>query len=139
MKRNTEYEINQVDGKIIITKKFASAASVWNSAAYKIMKKLRADNPSFTVELRSIKKKVGKKVYGKLTYETMKEYIVTVEGGDSIVLAEFEQVKKLSMIQAGPYAYVKKWFLSRYKDAFTGNDATITIEAIQSNVLPMSR
>ena len=63
MKRNTEYEINQIEGTIIITKNFASAASVLNSSEYNIMKQLRADNPSFTVELRTIQKKANKKAH----------------------------------------------------------------------------
>jgi len=139
MKRNTEYEINQIEGTIIITKKFAAAASVLNSSEYNIMKQLRADNPSFTVELRTIQKKMNKKTYGKLTYGMMEEYILTVEGKGSKALAEFEQVKKLSQIQAGPYAYVKKWFLTKYKDAFTNEDADTNGETSHSNVISMSR
>ena len=139
MKRNTEYEINQIEGTIIITKNFASAASVLNSSEYNIMKQLRADNPSFTVELRTIQKKANKKTYGKLTYDTMEEYILTVEGKGSKELAEFEQVKKLSKIQAGPYAYVKKWFLTKYKDVFTDENADTNEETSHSNVVSMSR
>lgn len=139
MKRNTEYEINQIENKIIITKKFASDASVLNSTEYSILKQLRFDNPTFTVELREIKKKVGKKAYGKLTYDTMMDYIITVEGVSSLAFAEFEAVKKLSQIQAGPYAYVKKWFLTKYKDAFTNEAATMAEETNTSNVIAMNR
>ena len=38
---------------------------------------------------------------------------------DSVVLAEFERVKALSKVQAGQYAFVKIWFLNRYKDELT--------------------
>ena len=57
-------------------------------------------------------------LYRNLTYDHMEDYIITREGKDSATYKEFLNVKKLSQIQAGPYAYVKSWFLKKYKDEF---------------------
>ena len=43
---------------------------------------------------------------------------VKEEENAAAVLAEFERVKALSKVQAGQYAFVKTWFLNRYKDEF---------------------
>ena len=40
------------------------------------------------------------------------------------LLAEFERVQRLSKVQNGSYAYVKTWFLNRYKDVFQQEDET---------------
>lgn len=42
--------------------------------------------------------------------------IVDWEGKDSDAAKEYEKVVAISSFQAGPYAYVKKWFLDRYTD-----------------------
>ena len=52
----------------------------------------------------------------------MEEYIITLEGEESENLKEFNNVLKLSKVQAGPYAYVKTWFLKRYADVFKSED-----------------
>ena len=118
MTKNTQYEIDFINSKIILTKKFAKAASILNTPEYTALIQIRRENPDFTIELREIKKKEGKKSYRNLTYERMEEYIIAREGKDSDALKEFEKVKMLSQVQAGPYAYVKTWFLKKYEDAF---------------------
>ena len=57
---------------------------------------------------------VGHWPYRNLTYKNMEEYIITLEGEESENLKEFNNVLKLSKVQAGPYAYVKTWFLDNY-------------------------
>ena len=54
----------------------------------------------------------------------MEEYIIAREGKDSDALKEFEKVKILSQVQTGPYAYVKSWFLKKYKDEFQQEEET---------------
>ena len=103
---------------IILTKKFAKAASILNTPEYTALIQIRRENPDFTIELREIKKKEGKKSYRNLTYEHMEAYIITRDGKGSDAHKEFEQVKKLSQIQAGSYGYVKKWFLNKYEAEF---------------------
>ena len=124
MTKNTQYEIDFINAKIILTKKFAKAASILNTPEYTTLMQMRRENPDFTIELREIKKKEGKKSYRNLTYEHMEDYIITREGKDSEAHKEFDKVKKLSQVQSGPYAYVKSWFLKKYKDEFAKEEET---------------
>ena len=118
MTKNSRYEINHFQAKVILTKQFAKAASTLNTPEYMTLLELRRNHPDYTFELREIRKKEGKKSYRNLTYERMEEYIIAREGKDSDALKEFEKVKILSQVQTGPYAYVKSWFLKKYEDAF---------------------
>ncbi len=113
------YEVDFINGKIILTKKFYKAASILNSPEYKTMLQLRTENPGFEIVLKEIKKKEGKKSYRNLTYANMREYIITREGAKSETVAEFDRIHALSKVQAGPYAYVKTWFLSKYGETFS--------------------
>ena len=118
MTKNNRYEIDHINAKVILTKQFAKSASILNTPEYLTLLELRRNHPDYTFELREIRKKEGKKSYRNLTYEHMEEYIITREGKDSDVHKEYQQVKKLSQVQAGPYAYVKSWFLKKYKAEF---------------------
>ena len=86
------------------------------------MIQLRTQNPGFEIVLKEIKKKEGKKSYRNLTYANMREYIITREGEKSETVAEFDRVMALSKIQAGPYAYVKTWFLKKYGEEFNAEE-----------------
>ena len=44
----------------------------------------------------------------------MRKFILTSEGEQSESLKEYDRVLALSKTQAGPYAYVKTWFLNKY-------------------------
>ena len=134
MKTMNEYKVNQIEGTITITKRFAKAASVLGSAEYNIMKQLRADNPTFTVLMREIKKKEGKKSYRHMSYENMRIFITEIEGENSPIMNEFEKTMAIAKTQSAPYTYVKKWFLNRYKDALNGTtdfEAFPTLELVK--------
>lgn len=119
MKHNHNYEINYVEGKIIVTKSFLKEAGVIGSPAYTELAQVRKDYPDFAIEQRQISKKQGKKSYGNLTYKVMKEFIeVQEEENAQTVLAEFERIQQLSKAHNGQYAFVKSWFLKRYNDQF---------------------
>ena len=77
------YEVDFIESKIIVSKKFYQAAKTINTPEYKTLVQLRTENPGFAVELRTIQKKEGKKSYRNLTYENMREYIITREGEKS--------------------------------------------------------
>ena len=119
MKKNHGYEINYIENTIIVTKSFLKKAGTIGSKEYNELAKVRRDFPDFRIQQREITKKQGKKTYGKLTYKVMGEFIAAQEEENApAILAEFERVQALSKIQAGSYAYVKTWFLNRYKDVF---------------------
>ena len=54
MKHNHNYEINYVEGKIIVTKSFLKEAGVIGSTAYTELAQVRKDYPEFTIEQRQI-------------------------------------------------------------------------------------
>ena len=126
MKENTENQkgmntmkncnINYINNTIELTKKFAKAAGVLNSPEYNELLAIRRDYPTLPIVIREIKRKAGKKTYKNLTIAKMREYIVDWEGKDSEAVKQFDKVVALSKVQAGPYAYVKKWFLDHYTD-----------------------
>ena len=80
MTKNNRYEINHIEGKVILTKQFAKSASILNTPEYMTLLELRRNHPDYTFELREIRKKEGKKSYRNLTYEHMEDYIITREG-----------------------------------------------------------
>lgn len=121
MNKNSNYFIDQLNSTIILTKRFYKAASVLNSPEYKELMQARRDNPDFTIALREIKKKEGKKSYRNLNYENMRTFIENYETDDDARAArikEFEKVKELSQVLSGPYAYVKTWFLKMYGEQY---------------------
>ena len=117
MKQNIGYEIDYIESKIIVSKKFLKEASTINTDAYIELAKVRRDYPEFTIEPRQIAKRENKMTYGKLTYQFMREYIETKADKDQ-VLVEFEQIQKLAKFQNAQYVFVKKWFLGLYGDEF---------------------
>ena len=117
MKQNLGYEIDYIESKIIVSKKFLKEAGNVTTAAYSELVQIRKDYPDFTIEPRQIAKRENKMTYGKLTYDRMREYIESKEDAKS-VLVEFEQVKKLAKFQNASYVFVKKWFLGLYGNDF---------------------
>ena len=130
MKTSTRYEIDFTKSKIIVTKSFLKEAGTIGNKAYNELAQVRRDFPEFTIVQREITKKPGKKSYGKLNYKVMADFIKEYEEANApMVLNEFERMQKLSKAQAGKYAYVKTWFLNRYKDVFTQKDETAEAKA----------
>jgi len=131
MKMNKGYEIDFVNEQIVVSKAFLKAASTLGTPEYKALQELRQENPGFPFVQREITKREGKKSYRNLNYKNMREYIIAREGEKSAVLDEFDMVRALSKVQAGPYAYVKAWFLNRYGSEFNPNDEAVgTPEAV---------
>ena len=98
MKQNIGYEIDYIESKIIVSKKFLKEASNVTTTAYSELVQIRKDYPEFTIAPRQIAKRENKMTYGKLTYEFMRKYIESKEDAKS-VLVEFEQVQKLAKFQ----------------------------------------
>ena len=131
MKQNHGYEINYVESTVTVTKSFLKEARVIGIDAYTELAQVRRDYPDFRIQQREIAKKPGKKTYGKLTYKVMGEFINAQEEAEKapVVLAEFKRVKELSKAHSGSYAFVKTWFLNRYKDVFAQDEEPEEAEA----------
>lgn len=117
MKQNVGYEIDYIENKIIVSKKFLKEAGNVTTAAYSELVQIRKDYPDFKIEPRQITKRENKMTYGKLTYDFMRDYIGTKADKDQM-LAEFDQIQKLAKFQNAQYVFVKKWFLGLYGDEF---------------------
>ena len=122
MFKPTDCYVNQIEEKIIVSKKFAKAAGTLNTPEYTHLQQARRDNPGFTVELREIKKKENKNSHRNLSFERMETYLSTRYGAESQEMKEFLKVKELAKVQSGPYAFVKTWFLKKCPDYQTYTD-----------------
>lgn len=130
------YEVNHVEGTVVMSKNFIKAAGVYGSPEYKILMGLKADLPEYTFSKKEIKKNAAKTTYKNLKYANMEKFIIEFENITEAekethpMLKAFNKVKNLSDAQPAPYAYVKSWFLENYpnyKDA-----KTVNIEAAAS-------
>ena len=120
---------------IEMNKIFAKMIENPQSDEYALLQKIRQDYPVYKVRVRQIKKNSTKETYKGLTYEYMRNYIITHpkgikkndEGKDvNVLLEEFEELKLISQCQAKSrrYPVIKNWFLAQYPEiAKFGMDA----------------
>ena len=128
MKHTTSslYAIDHINAAITVSKTFLKEAGVIGSDSYHEMLRLRQELPEYKMEIREPRKPHRTKIGSKLTYEKMRNHIEAKEGKESPMLAELEKVMKLAKCQDNPFHYTKTWFLARYKDDFTAQDAEET-------------
>ena len=117
---NNEYRFDHAAQTITLTKKFNKAAGTLGSREYRILKQLRADYPDYTIELKEIAKKEGKKSYAKLTYDAMRKHICLLEGEASANLRNLNACIE-AYKGSGCYPKIKKWFLDNYPDYAEAN------------------
>lgn len=101
---------------IRISKDFARKASTIANPEYNELKQLMNDFPNYTIAQRTNETNSKKVTYANLSYTKMEDYIRSRTGNDPSILQQFDSVLRLSKIQSGPYAYVKKWFLQNFPD-----------------------
>ena len=106
--------------QIIMERTFAQKVTDTSSAEYRHLQEVRRDYPDFKVVLRKIKKNPNKETYKGLTYDYMRNYILTHEDDKNalIVLAEFSEMRQISRChsQAKRYPVIKNWFLEKYPE-----------------------
>ena len=120
MNYNIDCTLNHSEKMIVVSKKFLMQAGQFNTPEFNELRKMKAAFPDYRIEERTIHKKANKTTYCALTYQQMKDFIRGCEKETDAKerLAEFEQVIRFSKAQRASYAYVKKWFLSVYKEEF---------------------
>ena len=105
---------------IVMTKKFAVAASNPLSGEWKILQEVRNAYPEFEVKRHTIRKQPNKECYKGLTYDYMRNYILTHESKVAMdkALAEFDNMLLISQCHSKGYRYptIKKWFLDKYPE-----------------------
>ena len=124
------YELNLVEGKIILTKSFYKKVSDCTSEEYRILVQLRKDFADFAIEIKELKKKDNKKSYKGLSIDEMKRFMLTRNEKE---YEKFKRVCDIAESQKGKYAIIKKWFLDNYKDEYVTEIETIKIEKSDAN------
>ena len=92
------YRIDYTEEEIVITKKFAKEAGDMSRNAYKTMKKLREDFPTFKIVTKEIRKKENKRSYAHLTIERMEDIINKFDSDEQTGMREFERLKALTLL-----------------------------------------
>ena len=144
--------IDFANDKIVMTTTFAKKCQNTASAEYAQLQSVRRDYPTYAVTTRQIKKNPKKETYAGLTYEYMRNYIITHASDETRKkeVAEFEELVLISKCQtkAKRYPTIKKWFLAKYPaiakfgmdaEVEADNEAEIKAKEAQSaNVIPMA-
>lgn len=116
MNKNTNYTIDFESKKITITKRFGKAASQIDSPEFKTMQRLRTEFAEFKFAYKTIERKENKKSYKGLSIAEMTRFISNRSEEEQEM---FKKVLIVTENKQGKYATVKKWFLDRYKDAYS--------------------
>ena len=112
--------VNFEKNQIVMTRLFAQKCSDTRSEEYAHLQSVRRDYPDFTVVTRQIKKNPNKESYKGLTYQYMRDYIIThvTPEMEQAAVAEFDELVLISKChsQARRYPIIKKWFLDKYPE-----------------------
>ena len=115
-----DIKVDFINNEIIMTRKFAAQASDPRSAEYALLQATRQPYPNFAVRKHTIKKNSNKECYKGLTYDYMRNYILTHESKAAMekALAEFDNMLLISQCHSKGYRYptIKKWFLDKYPE-----------------------
>ncbi len=110
--------INREKNEVIMTSKFSRKADDPRTDEFRLLQEVKALYPNIVVKNHRIKKNPNKECYRGLTYEYMREYILTHENAITVntVLAEFDEMILISKCHSKGYRYptIKKWFLEKY-------------------------
>ena len=109
------YKIVFATNTIVMNYKFAAAAGKYDTAEYRLMKKIHKDFPSMTELVVSGREKKSTATNTRLTYENMETHISAYENADEL-LEVFKTVKAASATVASPYKYVADWFKAQFPD-----------------------
>ena len=108
--------VDAVKGKIYITSAFYKACANIDSAEYRLLQKIKTQNPNFEVEQRRITTNPNKESFKGLTYSFMEKYILIHEGKDSQTMKDYQELRLIGECHSVVYQNIKKWFLKKYPD-----------------------
>lgn len=95
-----------------------------NGNEYRELCRMLAEHPDFKVMPKEIKGNTEKKKYHGLTFDRMKEYILTQPDSENRVKV-FEKVQEIAEAKGAKYPLTKKWFLKTYPE-YKENDTTVS-------------
>lgn len=119
--KNSTPRIDRNKKTIYATKSFLIEAGQFGTTEFNTLNDMLKTFPGFKVEEEKIARNASKEAYGNLTYAVMKAFIESYETDDAkrkAALEEYETIKTVSKTQRGAYAFVKSWFLKKYKNEF---------------------
>ena len=108
--------VDAVKGKILITSAFYNASFNTDSYEYKLLQRIKTQNPDFVVEQRTIAKNDNKETYKGLTFAFMEKYIRIHEGEKSKKMKEFKELRLIGECHSKAYQKTRKWFFEEYPD-----------------------
>ena len=107
--------VNFITNTIVVTKSFFHAAMEFGSDEYETLKRVKEQNPSMAVAVRTSAKRTKKNENKGLTYSYMRDFIRVMDNRNLIA---FENMiafyKSVDYEGAGLYNKVKEWFLENY-------------------------
>ena len=107
--------LEHFEKNIYISNPFARAAMSTKSEEYKMLIKVMATHPDYTVVRREIKKNPHKESYRGLTYAYMDGYIATHDPTGEI-WKEYTELRHRAACHSIRYAHIKNWFLKVYPE-----------------------
>lgn len=113
----TRFNYNFIEKTIIGSKAAIEKANKGKNPEYAELSGMLAAHPDFTVRVKDIQQKEGKKTYSQLTFSRMEEYIKTQFSDKETLnskLVEFEAIQKVAEVKGAKYPLTKKWFLATY-------------------------
>lgn len=119
--KNSTPRIDRDKKTIYATKSFLIKAGQFDTTEFNTLNDMLKTFPGFKVEEEKIACNASKEAYGNLTYAVMKTFIENYETSDAkrkAMMEEYETIKTVSKTQRGAYAFVKSWFLKKYKNEF---------------------
>jgi len=129
--------INHLNKEISISKSFARSAMNANNFEYRDLQEVMKRHPDYRVTQRAIKKNLSKETYAGLTYEYMRNYIVshTNPEDDNSIVNEFDEKVLISKCHAKGLRYptIKKWFLEKFPEVA---EFGVIKEEVECNAVP---
>jgi len=126
MKNYFNYDF--INKAIVGSKTAIKKANAGNTPEYRELCKKLAEHPDFNVVPKEIKENAEKKKYNGLSFDRMKEYILTQKDSEN-KLALFEKVKEIAEAKGAKYPLTKKWFLKTYPE-YKLNEANVITEEV---------
>jgi len=113
--------VNAMNRTIELTKKFAAAASIYGTEAYKELQEVRRDYPTYKVIIAARKSSnTDSSSFKGLTYEYMETYIASHDDEEQSIMREYLDLRGESddaedaFAESLSYQEIKDWFLDTY-------------------------
>lgn len=129
MKRYFNY--NFVTKEIVGTMACINRANKGIEPEYSELTSMLKEHPDFAVVAKNIKRNPSKKTYGALTFDRMKDYIITQPNADKN-LEMFETIKTIADARGAKYPLTKKWFLNTFPE-YKENEINVSSNSEEAN------